>query len=88
MVCYSHHMATETLTEEIAQRVAAAITQADRSKNWVAGKSGIAETTFTRKVNGHGDFTVPELARIASALDIPASRLLPEFLRRSGGDQQ
>jgi predicted transcriptional regulator len=77
MVCYGFHMATNTITIEVAEKVAAAITRADRTKLSVANAAGIPPSTFTRKINGHADFSVPELARIASAIGIAPSALLP-----------
>lgn len=83
MVCYGIHMVTNTVTEQIAERVAAAIARSGRKRNWVALKSGIPLTTFSRKVNGHVDFTVPEIVRIALVLDVKPSALLPRELTAS-----
>lgn len=67
-----------TTTTETASLVSAAMRRAERSKKWTAEKAGIPVSTFLRKVAGHGDFTVGELARIARALDIEPASLLPE----------
>ena len=39
------------------------------SKNAVANKAGISTSSFHRKVTGKTAFTVPELARVAEALE-------------------
>lgn len=62
-------------------RVAAAYRKAERTQSWVANKAGIAIGTFRRRINGGGSFTVPELARIAQALEIHPSELLPAEFR-------
>lgn len=68
-------MNTNTETIEL---VKAALKHADRSSNWVALKSGINSSTLRRRLLGGGDFTVNELARIAKALGIKPSELVPE----------
>lgn len=65
-------------TQATAAKVLAAIDDAERPRMWVAKKSNMALTTLNRKVAGIGDFTVPELARIARALGISPASLLPE----------
>lgn len=67
----------ETKPNEVGELVKAAIIAAERTKTWTARKAGIARNTFSRKLNGHVDFTVPELARIAKVLGIAPSTLLP-----------
>ena len=39
------------------------------SKNAIANKAGISTSSFHRKVTGKTAFTVPELARVAEALE-------------------
>jgi len=68
-------MTTET---SAADKVAEAIEKAERSKKWTAEKAGMADVTLRRKLRGGGDFTVSELARIAHALSIHPSELLPD----------
>ena len=68
------------MDQTTAQRIEDAMLSAERSKRWTAEKSGIALTTFYRKLSGGADFTIPEVARIARALGVhPASLLPPEF---------
>lgn len=50
---------------------------AERTKKWTADRAGIPETTFRRKLRAGADFTVGEVARIAKALGISPSELLP-----------
>lgn len=44
----------------------------------LAKNSGIAYATLNRRVRGGGAWTATEIARVAIALRIPASKLLPE----------
>ena len=50
------------------------------SRNAIARKSGIPLTTFNRKLDGHGDFTLRELGFIAEALDRQLADILPSEL--------
>jgi hypothetical protein len=54
-----------------------ALRRLERSKKWCAIQAGMSESTFLRKLNGIGDFTLPELARIARTLDVKPGALLP-----------
>lgn len=72
-------MTTNTATA--ADMISAAMKTADRSMKWTADRAGIAVPTFRRKLNGGGDFTVSELARIARALGVHPADLLPEQFR-------
>ena len=62
---------------ELADKVAASILRAGRSKASIASAVGIPATTFNRKINGHVEFTLGELLRIADVLDIAPSTLIP-----------
>lgn len=64
-------------SQEVADKVAAAILRSGRSKSSVAAGAGIAQTTFTRKINGHVEFTFGELLRIAADLGVSPSTLTP-----------
>lgn len=75
MGTYSVHM--QTIQTEAAKAVEQAMAEAERSRKWTADKSGIAISTFTRKLAGGSDFTIGELRRIAAVLGIHPSRLLP-----------
>lgn len=60
---------------------------ADRrtNRNAIANKAGIPRTTFDRKVDGHGDFTIRELGAIADALERGLGDIVPkELLIESG----
>lgn len=70
---FSVHMETKTTAELIEE----ARLDAERSIKWTAEKSGIALTTFKRKLNGGTDFTVSETYRVAKALGVEAFTLLP-----------
>lgn len=65
-------------TKEDASRIILqAILDAERSQQWVADKAGIPVTTLRRKLQGHTDFRLGEVASIAQALNINPSELLP-----------
>ena len=81
MMCYGFHMVTESITSQVAEKVAAAILRSEKSKTAVALAAGIPSTTFTRKINGHADFTVNEIHAIATVLGTSSSALLPESFR-------
>lgn len=64
-------------TTATAQRVRDALVAAERTTAWLSTKTGIPATTLARKLNGHSDFTIAEIARLAKALNVPAADLLP-----------
>jgi hypothetical protein len=73
----------DTNAGTVARRISDAIDTAERSRKWTAVKAGIPATTFARKLDGFGDFTVSEVWRIAKALELAPGDLLPdEFARR------
>src|SRR5699024_5104130 len=55
------------IRQTIADRVAAALTPQGRYLTDVAAAADISQPTFSRKINGHTDFTIPELVRVADA---------------------
>ncbi|KUM29329.1 hypothetical protein AQ436_06465 [Arthrobacter sp. EpRS66] len=66
------------MINETAEKVAKAIEGRGEKPTRVALKSGIARNTFMRKLNGGSEFGVYELVRIASALGVHPSELLPQ----------
>jgi hypothetical protein len=68
---------------EAADLVLSAIAKAERSKRWTCDKAGFSPSTFQRKIAGGADFTLGELARIAHALSIPVTDLLPDDFKVS-----
>ncbi|AOT24269.1 DNA binding protein [Propionibacterium phage Anatole] len=79
-VHYGSHMTTKTVGELVSE----AIATEDRSEAWVAEQVGMSPSTLRRRIRRGGDFTAPELMRIAHALHIAPVTLLPdEFLSRS-----
>lgn len=65
-------------TNEAASIVANKIEKSRISVSEVALKSGIPRTTLIRKMHGGGEFGVYELVRIAAAIGIKPSMLLPK----------
>lgn len=61
--------------------IASAMKRVGRSKKWTAEQSGIPLSTFLRKLRGHGDFTLRELALAARALNVSPASFLPDEFR-------
>jgi len=68
------HMASKTTPQLIEQ----ARLDEERSLKWTAEKSGIALSTFKRKINGGADFTISETRRVALALGRKPYEFLPD----------
>lgn len=58
------------VSQQVADRVAAEILRRGLYKTDVAKAAQIAQSTFSQKVNGHTEFTIAELVRVAAALGI------------------
>lgn len=69
-------MVTKTPTAIIAGRVEAARRRANVTPHALAITAGIPRTTLIRKLDGHTDFTIPELIRISEHLGAKCSDLL------------
>jgi len=67
--------AAAKVTEATNRNILIEIVRNDTSKNSVARRAGIPLTTFSRKINGHADFTIRELGAIADALHVPLDSL-------------
>lgn len=65
-------------TNEAAKNVATEIEESGVPVAAVALKSGIARTTLIRKMHGGAEFGVYELVRIAGAIGVNPSKLLPQ----------
>lgn len=63
--------------KDASQIILQAILDAERSQQWVADKAGIPVTTLRRKLQGHTDFRLGEVASIAQALNVNPAELLP-----------
>lgn len=83
MVMYCSRMATTSIAELTAQKIAHAITVRGLSRNKVANLAGFSPNTLRRKLAGGEPFNVAEIYRLAQALDVPAAQLLPEDLTRT-----
>lgn len=68
---------TAVITSATITNILVGIVRKGCSKNAVAKDAGIPLTTFSRKINGHGDFTLRELGDIASALGLQLADILP-----------
>ncbi|MCJ1709291.1 helix-turn-helix domain-containing protein [Microbacterium sp. VKM Ac-2923] len=70
------------------RRVGKAIDKADRTQRWVSRKTGIALSTLNRKVNGHVDWELNELASVAFALGLHPASLLPDEFREGAAPSE
>jgi len=68
------------VTAATNQNILIGIVEAGITRNKVATRAGIPTTTFNRKLNGDGDFTLRELGKIAEALDRQLADILPSEL--------
>lgn len=67
-------------TTQTGELIVDAIRAAERSRSWVAEKSGMTVSTLGRKIRS-GKFTIPEIAQIARVLGVPPAELLPAEFR-------
>lgn len=51
------------------EKVRAAMVLKGHTQETLCRVTGLSESAFSLKINGHRDFTLPECARIAKALD-------------------
>jgi hypothetical protein len=65
------------ITSATNTNILVGIVRNSTTRNKVAREAGIPLTTFSRKINGHGDFTLAELGSIAGALDLTMADLIP-----------
>jgi len=56
------------------------IADKNTTRNGLARASGLAPSTFNRKLDGHAEFTLKELGQIADALDLELKDILPQDL--------
>ena len=68
---------TTRVTTVTNHNILLAIVKQKTTKNALAAKAGIPSSTFNRKVDGKGDFTLVELGDIAEALGLTLWDILP-----------
>lgn len=66
-----------TLTQDLADKIAAEMTRKGMSQTRLAAQSGIPYSTLNRKLGGFGSFNMIEVYRIAKALGVEPVSLLP-----------
>jgi transcriptional regulator with XRE-family HTH domain len=52
------------------------------SEEYMADKMGISQSTYNRKENGEGDFTLTELINVAGVLEVSVSKIIELDLAR------
>jgi len=60
---------TAVITKTANHNILLGIVEKSTTRNAVARKAGIPRTSFDRKLDGITDWTIPELGRVAEALD-------------------
>lgn len=65
------------LSEGVRDRITSEMIAADRSKRSLAIEAGIPLTTLDRKLRTGENITVNDIAKIARALHVPFTHLLP-----------
>jgi len=71
---------TSAISAATNQNILLGIVETRSTRNATATRAGIPTTTFNRKLNGDGDFTLRELGKIAEALDRQLADILPSEL--------
>lgn len=69
-----------SVNQQTADLLAAAILRSEKTRHRVAAETGIAETTLRRKLQGTAPIGIEDVARIAIAVNVPFSSLVPEQL--------
>lgn len=71
---------TSSPTASLADHIRSEAAAAERSIRWLAGKVGTPYSTLRYQLEHPENITVLTAARIAAALDIPLTRLVPDAL--------
>lgn len=75
-------MSNAPASQRLGKHVADTLATKERSKLWLAGKTGIPYTTLGRKLLGRtAEFTLSDLLAIANALDVTPATLIPPDLQ-------
>lgn len=75
-------MNNATASQSLGKHVADTLAAKERSKLWLANKTGIPYTTLGRKLLGRTtEFTFSDLLAIADALDVTPAALIPSDLQ-------
>lgn len=64
--------------EQIGRLVSDAIKRGNTTNKDVAEKIGVPLATFSRKINGHGAFSFPEVLKVAQVLGEPVENFSPD----------
>jgi len=67
------------LTDRVGNRLAREIRQQEITKNYVCDETGIAYSTFNRKLKGKAAFNTDELGAICDVLRIHPVQLVADF---------
>jgi transcriptional regulator with XRE-family HTH domain len=66
-----------TITQDLADKIAAEMTRKRVSQTLLAERSGIPYSTLNRKLGGYSTFNMVEVFRIAQALEVAPVAILP-----------
>lgn len=73
-------MATSRPSLTASDKIAAILDAQGMSIRALGRAADIPEASLRRKLSAVTDFTIPELERIATALDVPGKSVLPDSL--------
>ena len=71
------------ITTEVANKVRQAMNSKNQTISGLAKDAAIAYSTFHRCMNGGADFTMPQLGRIADALEVHPAEIMPDHFINS-----
>jgi len=75
-------MINASASQRLGKHVADTLAAKERSKLWLAGKTGIPYSTLGRKLLGRTtEFTFSDLLAIADALEVTPAALIPSDLQ-------
>jgi transcriptional regulator with XRE-family HTH domain len=66
----------------VGNRVRGALRNAGRTQEWLAGLTGMSQPALSRRITGKTAFNVPELHRVAVALEISVDQFTADLRPR------
>lgn len=66
----------DAVKEKVIGNIRAIRETKNYSEEYMAEKMGIGQSTYNRKENGEGDFTLTELIKLADVLEVSVSKII------------
>jgi transcriptional regulator with XRE-family HTH domain len=73
----------DAIKEKVVGNIRAIRETKNYSEEYVAEKMGIGQSTYNRKENGEGDFTLSELIKLADVLEVSVSKIIDMDLAKA-----